>query len=116
MEFFISLILAFLSGMGVGGGGLFALYLKFFQSYSQIEVQAINLIFFLFAAGSALAVHLMNRKIYLLPVAIMIFSGVVGSLIGSGVALTVNTDILGKIFGGMLVATGVFSLFRKKNS
>ena len=114
MQFLISLVLAFLSGMGVGGGGLFALYLKFFQSLGQIEVQTLNLIFFLFAAGAALAVHLLKRRIYFLPVCIMIGSGVVGSLLGSGIALSINSDILGKIFGAMLIFTGVFTLFRKK--
>ena len=114
MSFFIAFLLALLSGMGVGGGGLFALYLKIFENYSQLEVQTFNLIFFLFASSAALTVHLIKRKIYFLPVCIAAASGIVGSLIGSRIALSVNTIFLSKLFGVMLVATGAYSLFRKK--
>ena len=113
MRFFVALIIAALSGMGVGGGGLFALYLKYFSEYSQIEIQAVNLIFFLFASGASLVIHLQRRKIYFLAVAIMIVFGIVGSLLGSSLALVINGAVLGKIFGGMMVAAGVYSLFRK---
>ena len=61
MIFFIALILAALSGMGVGGGGLFALYLKLFTDYPQIKVQALNLLFFMCACVAALCVHLQRE-------------------------------------------------------
>lgn len=114
MDFFIAVIIAALSGMGVGGGGLFALYLKFFSQYSQIQIQAVNLIFFLFASGAALTLHLQKRQIYLLPVAIMIGFGILGSIVGSGVALKINGDILGKIFGAMMIGAGVYAWFRER--
>ena len=113
MGFFIALIIAALSGMGVGGGGLFALYLKYFSSHSQIEIQAINLTFFLFASGAALTVHLLRRRIYPIPVVIMMIFGLLGSLVGSSLALRIEGDILGRIFGGMMIAAGIYSLIPK---
>ncbi len=112
MGFLIAFVIAALSGLGVGGGGLFALYLKFFSDYSQISVQALNLIFFLFASGTALTVHLTRRRIYFLPVCIMILFGLLGSTLGSGTALALRTEMLGKIFGAMLVLAGAYSFWR----
>ena len=111
MFFFIALAIAALSGMGVGGGGLFALYLKYFSSYGQIDVQAINLLFFLFASGAALLIHLQKRRIFFGAVMIMLIFGIAGSLIGSTVALNINAAILSKLFGAVMIFAGAYSLF-----
>ncbi len=103
-----------LSGMGLGGGGLFVIYLNMFSELPQLHMQAINLIFFIFAAGASLLIHLSRRKIYGRAVLIMTACGVVGSLIGSAVALGIDGDILGDIFGIMLICAGVYSFFRSK--
>ena len=116
MFFFVAVIIACLSGMGVGGGGLFALYLKYFSDYSQIDIQAINLLFFLFASGAALAVHLTRRRIYFGAVVLMIFFGAAGSLIGSSLAVRLDGNLLSKLFGAMMILAGVYSLFRKRSA
>ena len=112
--FLISVILAALSGMGLGGGGLFALYLKLFTEYGQLRIQTINLLFFIFASLTALLVHVCRVKIYVIPVLIMIFGGIFGSLLGSTAALNIDGNLLGKIFGGMLILTGIYSFFNKR--
>ena len=112
MFFLIALVIAALSGMGVGGGGLFALYLKYFSSYGQIDVQAINLLFFLFASGASLLIHLQKRKIYFGAILIMTLFGAAGSLVGSSIALSISGELLSKIFGTMMIAAGVYSFFK----
>lgn len=114
MFFFVALTIAALSGMGIGGGGLFALFLKYFTGFSQIDIQAINLLFFLFASGASLLVHLQRRKIYFLAVAIMILFGILGSLAGSAVALSIGGDILSRLFGFMLIGAGTYSFFKRR--
>ena len=116
LSFVIPIILAALSGMGLGGGGLFVIYLNLFSDVPQIHMQAINLIFFIFAAGASLLVHLRARKIYGRAVLVMVLLGIVGSLIGSAIAMRINGAILGKIFGVMLICAGIYSFFntRKK--
>ena len=116
MNFLVAFIIAALSGMGVGGGGLFALYLKLASDFSQIKIQSLNLLFFLFAAASALCVHIMSRKIYFLPVVIMIVSGVAGSFLGSALALRIDGGALSKIFGGMLVVSSVYSFVKTRKA
>lgn len=116
MNFLVALILAALSGMGVGGGGLFALYLKLFTDYPQIKIQALNLLFFLFACSAALCVHLMSRKIYFIPVVIMIGAGSIGSILGSALALRVDGAALSKIFGVILIISSVYSFLKTRRS
>lgn len=111
-SFIIPMILAILSGMGVGGGGLFAVYLKFSAGGEQIEIQAINLLFFLFAAGAAVLLHLLRRKIYFGAVTLCTLFGVAGSLIGSFVASQMKSRLLSTIFGLTLISVGVFSLVK----
>lgn len=114
-SFVIPVVLAMLSGMGLGGGGLFVIYLNTFSELPQLHMQAINLIFFIFAAGASLLIHLSRRKIYGRAVLVMTACGVVGSLIGSAAALGIDGDILGDIFGIMLICAGSYSFFRTKN-
>ncbi len=115
MIFLISFVIAVLSGLGVGGGGLFALYLKLFSALEQLQIQAINLLFFLAATVPALLIHLMKRKIFGLPVLIMLLFGILGSLVGTAVAVNIPSKLLSRIFGGMLIAAGLYSLFKKKS-
>ena len=111
MGFFIALIIAALSGMGVGGGGLFALWLKLFTDLGQIRIQAINLIFFFFASGAALSVHLRRRRIYPLAVLVMVIFGIFGSFLGSALALYLEGALLGKLFGAMMICAGIPSRY-----
>jgi uncharacterized membrane protein YfcA len=111
--FIIPIVLAVLSGMGLGGGGLFVIYLKLFAGGEQLEMQAINLLFFIFAAGASLTLHLLRRKIYVSAIILAASAGVVGSLIGSWIATIIKSDLLGVIFGLMLICAGIYSFFDK---
>jgi uncharacterized membrane protein YfcA len=115
-SFVIPIIIAALSGMGIGGGGLFVIYLNLFSDMPQIHMQAINLIFFIFAAGASLLIHLSARKIYGKAILIMVIFGILGSLIGSALAMNINGELLGKIFGCMLVLAGSYSFFRARRN
>ncbi len=103
-------IISLLSGLGVGGGGLFLVYLTLFEGTPQLEAQGVNLLFFLFSAGASLPVHLLRRKIFTFALGIMIISGVAGALIGSYLSGVIDESILRKIFGAMLTVAGLFSL------
>ena len=106
----ISFIIATLSGMGVGGGGLFVVFLALFSDLPQITIQGINLLFFLFSSGSSICVHLTKRKIFGTAVLIMAGFGIIGSVCGTLLATVVEQSILRKIFGLMLVVSGILSL------
>ncbi len=105
-----SFIIAVLSGMGVGGGGLFVVFLAMFTDTPQITAQGINLLFFIFSAGSAVCVHLSKRHIFGTAVLTMATFGVAGAIIGSLLSSVINEGILRKLFGIMLVISGLYSL------
>lgn len=106
----IAFFIALISGLGIGGGGLFATYLAIFTSIPQLSVQGYNLIFFIFCAGASVIVQIFRRKINMRVVALMALGGVVGSLLGSLLTLVLPEEYLRKLFGIMLVASGLISL------
>ena len=105
-----SFIIAALSGMGVGGGGLFVVFLALFSNLEQISIQGINLLFFIFSSGSSICVHLTKRRIFGTAVLTMALFGIIGAVCGSLLAGIIDQAILRKIFGVMLVISGVLSL------
>lgn len=110
----ITFLLAALSGMGVGGGGLFVIYLSLLTDTPQLVAQGMNLLFFLFSSGASMAVHLRKRKICYPAVGVMILFGIVGALLGTLASSHVPAHLLRQIFGCMLVVSGILALRQKE--
>lgn len=106
----ISFIIATVSGMGLGGGGLFAVYLSVFTSTPQLSVQGYNLLFFIFCAAASVTVQLFKRRINFFTVTVMTLSGIIGALAGTFLAGIMPGEWLRKIFGVMLVSGGIMAL------
>jgi uncharacterized membrane protein YfcA len=114
---FLTLIAAFLSailsGLGIGSAGIFVLYLTFIAGYAQPEAQALNLLFFLLSAGAALLLHIRERRIPVRVVLFLVACAIPGALMGSYLVRVLDAGLLRKLFGGMLVVTGLPALFTK---
>lgn len=114
----VTLIAAFaaaiLSGMGIGSAGLFVLYLTLVAGYTQPEAQAINLLFFLVSAGAALLLHLRQRRIPRRMVLSLIACAIPGALAGSFLVRVLDASIIRRLFGGMLVITGLPGLWARR--
>ena len=110
----LSFCIAALSGMGVGGGGLFVIFLALLTETPQLVAQGMNLLFFLFSAGASLTVHLVRRSICFPAVLLMATAGVVGALIGTGMTGLFAEDVLRKCFGFLLIMGGILSLRKRK--
>ena len=111
-----SLFIAALSGMGVGSGGLFVIWLTLVTDTPQFAAQGLNLLFFLFSSGTSLLVHSKKRNILWGAVLVLSVVGIVGSLFGSFVAGFISATVMRKIFGSMLIVSGSFVLFARKKS
>jgi len=109
----ITFLLAALSGMGVGGGGLFVIYLSLFTDTPQLVAQGMNLLFFLFSSGASVTVHLRKRRICYSAVGVMALFGIVGALLGAYASAHLSGRLLRQIFGGMLVVSGILALRQK---
>lgn len=107
-------IIAILSGMGIGSGGLFTIWLTAVAGTPQLAAQGLNLLFFLFSGGASMTVHLSRRKIYWGAVMILTVSGVVGTLAGSFVAGLLPVNAIRTIFGATLMVSGIASLLSNK--
>ncbi len=108
-----ALCIAGLSGMGVGSGGLFVIYLTLLRGAPQLAAQGWNLLFFLFSAGASLAVHLRRRELRWGLIAILAAAGLIGAYFGSALAPTIDPTLLRRLFGGMLIASGCVVLLRR---
>ena len=114
LSFIGAFLCALLSGLGVGGGGIFIVFLNLFSDLPQLTAQGINLLFFLFSSGSAVCVHLRHRTIYGTAVLTMAAFGIIGSLLGLFLARILSEQILRKIFGMLLVVSGILTLQKKE--
>lgn len=113
-NFIIVFAIAALSGLGVGSGGLLVIYLTLVENVPQLNAQGINLIFFILASISSLIFSIPRRRIPYSAVILMSAIGICGSLIGTNLTTIISADVLRKIFGFMLVASGILALMKKK--
>ena len=107
----VSFLVALLMGMGVGGGGLFVIFLTMCLNYGQIYAQGTNLVFFIIAISSSIFVHLQKRKLYFKQILVMAIIGSIGSVIFSRMVNYVNPEIPKKMLGGLLIIGGAISLY-----
>ena len=120
MESVLVLLCAFgiavLSGMGVGSGGLLVVLLTLLADVPQIRAQGINLLFFLFASGASMLVHIRKRRLSLPVLLLLTAAGLIGSLPGTYAALILPEVLVRRLFGGMLLLSGTVSLLRRGKS
>ena len=105
--------IAVLSGLGIGSGGLLVIWLTEIMRLPQTQARSINLLFFLFSAGIALLIHMRHsRPRYRLVLGIAAL-GIAGTLIGTYLGNAFSPELVRKIFGGMLVISGIYTLSKK---
>ncbi|MBQ7907377.1 MAG: sulfite exporter TauE/SafE family protein [Clostridia bacterium] len=109
----VAFLISALMGLGIGGGGLFVIYLTQCLNFDQMTAQGTNLIFFIIAGVASLIFHFRRRKIYPMQVIFMVVFGVLGSLIFSHVANMVDPDIPRKVFGGLLLLSGIITISKE---
>ncbi len=111
-----SFAVALLAGTGVGGGGLFILYLAEFCSYGQLKAQAINLVFFIFAAAGSLLLRARHRAPDTSQLTECIIFAVGGTLIGTVIRTHLPEDMLRTAFGIFMCLAGLRALLKKSGS
>ena len=109
-DLIVSFLVALLSGMGIGSGGFLVLYLTLVEGMAQFPAQGINLLFFLFSASSSLLIHMRKRRLFGGAILAMSAMGLVGSPLGTLAAAALPSELLRKLFGGMLILSGMLAL------
>ena len=106
----IGSLLGFLTGMGVGGGSLLILWLTLALGMDQATARGINLLFFLPASAICCAFRLRQGSLNLRNCLPAIVSGCIAAAVASWVSGWVDTALLRKPFGILLLATGLREL------
>ena len=108
------LVASALAAMGVGGGGLLVIYLTEIAKTEQRTAQGINLLFFLCASLSALAIHSKTRKLALFHALFFAIGGTVGAVIGCTLSQNASNQLLRRAFGILLLYAGTATLLRNR--
>ena len=106
-------VLGFLSGIGTGGGSLLLLWLTVLAGIPPETARCINLLFFI---PSALIACVFRRKQGLLDLKALlpaIVAGCVAAALFSRLGSMINTGLLKKMFGMLLLVTGIRELIYK---
>ena len=107
----VSILLGFLTGLGVGGGSLLILWLTLFLETPQDIARGINLLFFL---PSAVIACLFRKKQGTLDLPKMLpamIAGAAGAALFTFIGANLDTAALQKPFGFLLLITGLRELF-----
>ena len=113
MAVIIGTVLAVLSGLGTGGGSLLIIWLTLVQQLPGPQAKAINLLFFLPSALIACLFRWKQGRLSIKKVLPAIIAGSISAGIFAWFSAQWDTEILKKIFGTLLLFTGVRELLYK---
>lgn len=109
----VGLITGIISGFGIGGGSLLIVYLTTFAAVDQYTAGGINLLYFLCCAPTALIAHIRNRRVEWKAVIWCSVAGVITSALAAFFAAGMDTNLLRRAFGVLLLYIGFRELFCK---
>lgn len=107
----VGTLLGFLSALGVGGGSLLMLWLTVVLGMDHMAARTINLLFFV---PSAMVACYFNRRRGVISWKKLwpaIIAGVTGAMVFSWLSFRIETAWIRKLFGILLIATGLRELF-----
>lgn len=112
----VGTLLGFLTGLGVGGGSLLILWLTLVLEMSQTAARGINLLFFLPSAAISCYLRWKQGAVALKKVLPAIFAGCAAAAVFSLISTRIDLEILRKLFGVLLLATGIRELCYRTKS
>jgi uncharacterized membrane protein YfcA len=107
----IGLLLGILAGLGTGGGSLLLLWLTLVQGIDSEIARTVNLLFFLTSAAIVSILRLKSGNLSLRKILPGILAGCVAAASFSILGRYLDTSLLKKGFGVLLIVTGTRELF-----
>lgn len=104
-----------LGAMGLGGGAVLIIYLTLFTSTEQLAAQGINLLFFIPIALLSVIIYSIKKKIKWRLTIVLSLWGILGSALGIMLTEYFGSELLSKLFGGLLVIMGLLEIFKRNN-
>ena len=113
----IGIVCGLLAGLGVGGGSLLMLWLTAVLQTNPQIARAINLMFFIPASLSVTFFRWKQGKLQFTKILPTILVGCIAAFFGSLITTQLDHRILRKLFGILLLITGLRELFyRRRNA
>lgn len=113
-DILISSILGFLAGIGTGGGSLLILWLTLVRGISPEQTRTINLLFFLPSAVIATFINIRKDRVVIKKITPAVIAGCIAAAAASALGKNMDTEILKKLFGGLLIFAGLREITYKK--
>ena len=107
----IGVLLGFLAGLGVGGGSLLILWLTLVLGIDSETARAINLMFFITAAGSVSFFRWRQGVLQLRVIMPAVIAGCIAAAVFSFLSQWIDQTFVKRLFGGLLLITGLRELF-----
>ncbi len=105
-----------ISGMGIGGGTILIPALLFLTEVNQHQAQGVNLIYFIPTAITALVTHQKRGNLSWQVAKPLAMMGLAGAAAGAFLAVSLESELLKKIFGGFLFLMGLSEIFKKNKN
>ena len=109
----IGTLLGFLSGLGVGGGSLLIIWLTLVLEMNHINARILNLLFFIPCALIASLFRWKQGTLDLKKLLPAIIGGCISAALFSLLSTKIDTFLMKRLFGILLLATGIRELFYK---
>ena len=107
----VGVILGFLAGLGVGGGSLLILWLTLVLGMDAATARAINLMFFITAAGSVCFFRWHQGSLQIRVIVPAVIAGCIAAAAFSVLSHWIDQTVAKRLFGGLLLITGLRELF-----
>ena len=112
----VAFIIAILSGLGIGSGGLFLIWLSSVMGVDPLTARGMNLLFFVFSASAALVINIKDKRILPKDLILPTIPALLGALVGLRIGGAMNAELLRRIFGIILVFSGARAFVGKRNA
>ena len=104
-------LLGFLSGLGIGGGTLLILWLTLVLEIPTETARGINLLFFVPCAVIACLFRWRQGTLEIKRILPALLAGAVSAALFSWIGGSIDTELLRKPFGILLLVTGIREMF-----
>lgn len=100
-------------GLGVGGAGLYVIFLSLYEKMPQAQAQGANYLFFLFATAAGTVMNMKSRLIDRKAMLFLSVCGLFGALPGALLAFLLPSEVLRTAFALLMIGLGCYGALRK---
>ena len=107
----VSFFTAILAGLGVGSGGIMVVWFTLVASLPQLDAQLLNLIFFSASSVAAFFINLFKKRLSATIILPLAAGGCIFAVGGALIARDIDSAVLRKCFGVLMLLMAASSAF-----